>query len=114
MATALPVHMSVAVGHVHAYPRNPVSHTAVSKLLLVLGKLLASGDYELSPIQSLPGVRATVQTQPLVFPALSMRAAGSSDGVGGLHIPFGVHTLAVPNALGSGGGGGEVCPTLGH
>lgn len=52
VAMALPVDMSEPVGRVHAYPRNPVSHTAVAKLLPVLGKFLARGDYEHSEIQN--------------------------------------------------------------
>lgn len=47
-----PVDMSGPVGRVHTYPRNPVSHTAVAKLLPVLGKFLARGDYEHSEIQN--------------------------------------------------------------
>lgn len=52
VAVALLVDMSGPVGCVHTYPRNPVSHTAVSKLLPVLGKFLARGDYEHSEIQN--------------------------------------------------------------
>lgn len=52
MPLAWPVDMRGSVGFVHAYPRNPVSHTAVSKLLPAMGKFLVRGDYEHHPIQN--------------------------------------------------------------
>lgn len=51
MPVTLPTGMGGPVGHACTYPRNPVSHTAASKLHPVLDEFLLRGNCKREPVQ---------------------------------------------------------------
>lgn len=99
---ALPVDLSVPVGHVHSIPGTWSLTLLFASSFRCWASSLLERLWTTSDSERLPGVRTKVQTRPLVFPAPSMRAADSTGGVGYIFPLVCTHWLC-QMCLGDGG-----------